>query len=1018
MKHAILLLLWLTAGMTVCAQAPATLITHTWNDTSLSDILRTIAGHSSEYHIHCIFDQLDELRVSSKVVGLTVPDAVQKVCKGQPVKVKMKGHDIFVQYKKRMENKKIVLKGKVLDRLTHSHLVGATVVLMNHDSTIVDQVVARTAYQEWAKIWEKAEFSFNVPKMENRYILAVSFVGYETAYLNYTISNLRKSEIIRYLPDIYLKQESHMLNDVNVVASKVTFYNRGDTIVYKADAFQLAEGSMLDALIKQLPGAELRNGQIFLNGKFVENLLLNGKDFFRGDNELMLENLPSYTVKEIKVYDRLGDKSRFLGQEQPSDKTYVMDVQLRKEYSIGLTANLEAGAATHDRYLARLFAMRFTDHSRMALYANVNNLNDNRKPGENENWEPSNLKPGLMAEKLAGMDYNVEERDERWKVNGNMQFAYSDNDTQTTTNRTNFLSRGNTVDKLLENVRNKSWKLTTDNKFYANFGGFDLEVTPVLSHQKYDFRNGTTLQTFSTISPPEGAQEGSSLYSQWQRGKLRGHETNLEVTARSNVKINNEQHLEFKVSASHVNKDDDRFNRQQVQYAASSLQPALNLDQHLRNHPDRTTKLFGQATFARQLSLDKQGFLEYSYEHTARHHDNALYLLEDSIETPLALEAARVFDAQNSFSYQSFDNHHALRPYLFWHPKMRSGSVTVGLFARANWHSQYINYHRGGIDTILTRHTTYFDLPYNYFKWSNGKKLSGWLTYNYEVTPPSLTHFVDIRDTTDPMNIHLGNPDLKNIGHHTIDIVLQRIDMERQISQNLFFEWQYKQNDLVQGYDYNATTGVRTWKPCSVNGNWHTSFSHIITLPLDKRRRLTLTANTRPEYHHNVSIVDNQRQCAHRMFLQQRLTLSYKLGIHRLSLTGSTILQHISPRSVSIRSADASTINTQDYTCGLSALVTLPWKMELSTDFTTFMRRGYAFEEMNGTDLVWNARLTCPLGKGRLLLMLDGYDLIGQLSNVTRIINAQYRSEQQTNTLPRYAMLHAVWRLSKHPKKK
>ena len=83
------------------------------------------------------------------------------------------------------------------------------------------------------------------------------------------------------LDPIYLTRErSHNLNEVSVTATKVKFYNRGDTIVYNADAFQLAEGSMLDALIEQLPGVTLDdNGVIKVNGRTVESLILNGKDF-------------------------------------------------------------------------------------------------------------------------------------------------------------------------------------------------------------------------------------------------------------------------------------------------------------------------------------------------------------------------------------------------------------------------------------------------------------------------------------------------------------------------------------------------------------------------------------------------------------------------------------------------------------------------------------------------------------------------------------------------------------------
>lgn len=64
---------------------------------------------------------------------------------------------------------------------------------------------------------------------------------------------------------------------------------------------------MLDALVARLPGAQLtRDGQIFVNGRLVKSLLVNGRDFFSGNPKMALENLPSYTVSRIKVYDREG----------------------------------------------------------------------------------------------------------------------------------------------------------------------------------------------------------------------------------------------------------------------------------------------------------------------------------------------------------------------------------------------------------------------------------------------------------------------------------------------------------------------------------------------------------------------------------------------------------------------------------------------------------------------------------------------------------------------------------------
>ena len=61
---------------------------------------------------------------------------------------------------------------------------------------------------------------------------------------------------------------------------------------------------MLDALIKQLPDVELKKGgEIFVRGRRVDELLLNGRDFFDNDREIILENLPSYMVQHVKVYE-------------------------------------------------------------------------------------------------------------------------------------------------------------------------------------------------------------------------------------------------------------------------------------------------------------------------------------------------------------------------------------------------------------------------------------------------------------------------------------------------------------------------------------------------------------------------------------------------------------------------------------------------------------------------------------------------------------------------------------------
>lgn len=287
-----------------------------------------------------------------------------------------------------------------------------------------------------------------------------------------------------------------------VKSSRVKFYHKGDTLIFDADAFNTADGSMLDALIRQLPGVELKsNGQILVNGRLVESLLLNGEYFFRGKNELMLENLPAYTVKNIKVYERPDEISRLTGQDR-GGKDYVMDVRLKKEYSIGWLMNVEGGAGSKDRYLARLFALRFSNHSRLALFGNMNNLNDNRKPGENDGWTPEAMPIGFLATKRAGIDYLAKEKFETYRMEGSAEVSHTDADNYSTSTSETYLPTGNWYGRSLSQSRSKNLNVSTNHtlQYHVKEGllqDMKVQFSPSLSYSDFDRSSQSAMANFS-----------------------------------------------------------------------------------------------------------------------------------------------------------------------------------------------------------------------------------------------------------------------------------------------------------------------------------------------------------------------------------------------------------------------------------------------------------------------------------------------------------------------------------------
>jgi hypothetical protein len=148
-------------------------------------------------------------------------------------------------------------------------------------------------------------------------------------------------------------------------------------------------------------------------------------------------------------------------------------------------------------------------------------------------------------------------------------------------------------------------------------------------------------------------------------------------------------------------------------------------------------------------------------------------------------------------------------------------------------------------------------------------------------------------------------------------------------------------------------------------------------------------------------------------YLSLPVRVDYSRGNYRFGVSAQTAWNHTESSRKGFKNIDAA-----DISMGLNATMTLPWSMQLATDFTCFVRRGYTNDAMNTEDLVWNAQLSRSLLHGKLTLALVGYDILGQLSNVTYSVNTQGSTETWRNVIPRYAMLRMIYRINKHPKKR
>lgn len=949
------------------------------------------------------------------------------------------------------QNNVITLKGKVFDKLTHSDLVGTKIELLQAaDHKILNTAIASQKIVDGDKVTYTSDYDLSAPRQEGNYVLRYTKEGYDTVYVNLNLHRFYKREFSMFLAPAYLsKIKTYNLDEIKVTATKIKFYNKGDTLVYNADAFQLSEGSMLDALVRQLPGAQLtKNGQIYVNGRYVESLLLNGKDFFKGDNKIMLDYLPTYMVSQIKVYDKLGDNSRFLGAEAADDKHFVMDVKLKKQYSVGWSGNLEAGGGTKDRYLARLFAMRYTDHSRVTFYGNFNDLNDTREPGEDDYWTPSALVTGLTHNQVGGLDYSVDSRDSKYTLEGNVQLSHVDNHTDDNIYRTNFLTGGNTYDRIKEAARNHSVRLYTAHRFYFEFNNFNLDIQPHFNYSKNKFKENHISATLSrswddiNSSRLDSLLMPSMMLSAAQRADLINRNVQQELNkadslqaalqVQSVIKLKHtSDYITLQATGGYRNSSSDIYSHYLVDYFTRNNTASDYRNRYFHARPDHGYDFSGKAayTYVIHRGLTLTFSYEYARKYTSSYSD--LFRLdqldgwgEGSSHALGALPSMETYlrsqDKDNSYNSGLKTNTQTLEPFLVWNKTTKNAKWWAQLRLPVSILSRTLHYVRGDVDTTFTRHTTLVNMYSSFLKWNSlDRKYSASLQYTVNSQAPDMNLLVNTLDTSDPLNVYEGNGNLKNAYQHELLSSFTRMYPKKGLMWAIEATFRPTVNAIAMGYTYDKSSGHRLYRPDNVNGNWYGSLQIGGGGVLNKARTLSFKGFVGVNYNRSVDLIElaetpaSLRSIVRTTSFTDLLHLDYRIGQSTIGVKMNGNWSHASSHR-----ADFEPFNISEFGYGLTGKVSLPGNMQLATDLTMYCRRGYADKSMNTNDLVWNARLSYPLLEGRLVMMLDGFDILGQLSNATRVLNAQALTETYRNVIPRYLLFHVAYHFNIAPKKR
>jgi hypothetical protein len=259
-----------------------------------------------------------------------------------------------------------------------------------------------------------------------RYVAEVSLLGFATIQKVVQFTEARPTAS---MGDVLLLATDIMLDEATVTANAIQVTVKEDTVIYNANAFRVQEGSMLEDLIKKLPGAEVgEDGSIKINGKEIKKILVDGKEFFSDDPKVAIKNLPANMVNKLKSYDKKSDFTQQTGIDDGNEEA-VLDLQVKPGMKSGWVGNIALGKGSEDRYNTTLNANRFRDDSHFSIVAGGNNVNSQGfgEFGGAGRGGGGGGGGGITASKNAGFSF-AKDFSETLKIGGDFNYRHSDND--------------------------------------------------------------------------------------------------------------------------------------------------------------------------------------------------------------------------------------------------------------------------------------------------------------------------------------------------------------------------------------------------------------------------------------------------------------------------------------------------------------------------------------------------------------------------------------------------------------
>jgi len=900
------------------------------------------------------------------------------------------------------------IKGRLTDTADNKSLDNSVVALLKHDSTLVGFTRANAS----------GVFELRIPAdTAINYLLMVTHPSFAD-FLDSV--NLKNGEI-RNLNLVYMLSKIKLLEEV-IVRGNRSMFTRGDTTVFTADSFKVAEGANVEELLKKLPGIQVdRNGQITAMGETVKKVLVDGEEFFGSDPGIATKNLQANVVQEVQVYDRKSDQANFTGIDDGTrDKT--LNLKLKEDKKRGYFGKIDAGGGImegaetskdKDRYYGAAMFNAFKGKRKISAYGITSNTGfmnlsweDGDRFGGGNSMEmvgdgvfiggggDRNSSNGIPVNYNGGFHYSNKFNEDKHSVNTGYKFVQIDAPGNTKRFSKNFAEgaapwstnyENNFVTSSKKHALNGTFetKLDSMNSIKLTMGGnMNLSDNQSASHsESTDDDTGNFLNRNENNNRSKLDQKSYNANLLWMH-KFKKEFRSISVNAGVNASESKGDALVYSKTAF--------FN-------TSVGDSSVTIDQQnlVNNNNNNIT-----SRIAYTEPLAKNFYMETSYSFATNKRQNNRDIFAKGSG---GMYNDKIDSLSNDYEFNDISNSPGVS-FRLTHKKLNASVGTVVGFTK---YSQLNKTTGAGNDFNFTNHFPRANISYQ-IKPSE----RFWFSYNGNTSAPSLEQMQPIRNNTDQLNQYIGNPDLRPSFRHSFNTSYSSWKMLNQRSIWISLNGSFTQNAFSTLS--NVRNGARTTQTVNANGIYNIgaygSYNRLLS------KKLNLSMGISPEFSlsngvdfistNNASVAKNNTR-NERYLLRIRASMDkekkYDFGL------APNISYNIAKGSIS------SLANAKYWAWGgdFWSTIYLPKNFELQNNLNAELRQTDKRFPTNNNFVFWDAELRKWLYKKELQVKFAAKDILDQRNGYNRNFGSSSFTETYNTILKRHFLLGLVWNFNK-----